>query len=123
MLILDTHTLVWIGAGGAKLGRNAAAAIRDAGQSLFVSAVTAWEYVDLRARDRLPEAAEFAILQRKLHFTVLDLPAEVWRLLALMPDIHRDPVDRMLVAHAITADLTLITVDSDMRRYPVRTIW
>lgn len=34
-----------------------------------------------------------------------------------------DPVDRMLIAHAIHADLTLVSADETMRRYPVRSLW
>lgn len=36
---------------------------------------------------------------------------------------HGDPVDRMLIAHAIHADLTLVTADGLMRRYPVKSLW
>jgi PIN domain nuclease of toxin-antitoxin system len=40
-----------------------------------------------------------------------------------LPDIHRDPVDRMLIAHAIAAGLVLVTADRQIDRYPVRTLW
>jgi PIN domain nuclease of toxin-antitoxin system len=36
---------------------------------------------------------------------------------------HGDPVDRMLIAHALHAGLTLVTADETIRRYPVPTIW
>lgn len=122
-LLLDTHVLVWIGEGNAKLSAAALAAIRDAGTSLLVSAVTAWEYVELHRRERLPGTADFTEIMTKLHAQVVDLPAEVWTVAAALPDIHRDPTDRQVIAHAILADLTLITADADMRRYPVRTLW
>ncbi len=37
--------------------------------------------------------------------------------------IHHDPFDRMLIAQALHHDLTLVTIDADLRKYPVRTIW
>jgi len=40
-----------------------------------------------------------------------------------LPDIHRDPFDRMLVAQALVDDLDLVTGDHEMREYPVRTVW
>lgn len=123
MLIVDTHALIWIGAGNPKLSKIAEDALRDPASEIVVSVVTACEYVDLQQRGRIPDAADFSALQSLLHFSVIDLPASVWRIVLTLPHIHLDPVDRMLVAHAISANLTLVTVDSDMRRYPVRTLW
>ncbi|MEN8220739.1 MAG: type II toxin-antitoxin system VapC family toxin [Pseudomonadota bacterium] len=40
-----------------------------------------------------------------------------------LPEIHRDPFDRMLVCQAIEHDLIILTPDPMIRQYPVRTIW
>jgi PIN domain nuclease of toxin-antitoxin system len=56
-------------------------------------------------------------------FALLDFPASLWELAETLPDIHRDPADRMLVAHAIAADLVLVTADRRMAEYPVRILW
>ena len=122
-LILDTHTLIWVGEGNPKLSPRAKEAIGEVGNEIFVSVVTAWEYVELQGRNRIPRAAAFDVLRRKLHFSILDLPAQIWRISPRLPKIHQDPIDRMLIAHAIVEDLTLVTIDADMRRYPLRTIW
>lgn len=90
---------------------------------MFVSAVTAWEYVDLWQRGRIPEAAHFAELHDVMDFALLDFPGSAWSLASGLPSIHRDPVDRMLIAHAIAADLILVTADEAMRRYPVKSLW
>ena len=37
--------------------------------------------------------------------------------------IHRDPFDRIIVAQAITNDLTILTVDKDIIKYPVKCLW
>jgi PIN domain nuclease of toxin-antitoxin system len=51
---------------------------------------------------------------------ILDpLPAASWEQIASLPDIHRDPVDRMLIAHALVEGMTLLTADANIRRYPV----
>ncbi len=41
----------------------------------------------------------------------------------LLPPIHKDPMDRMLIAHAVNADLTIITIDRLFASYGVRTVW
>jgi PIN domain nuclease of toxin-antitoxin system len=122
-LIIDTHVLGWCGGVSRRVSPRAREAIEAAETPLFVSAVTAWEYADLWQRGRIPEAAAFEKLQDMLGFQLLDFPASVWMIAARLPNIHRDPADRMLIAHAISADLTLVTADADMRRYPVKSLW
>ena len=40
-----------------------------------------------------------------------------------LPDIHKDPFDRLLIAQAIENDLTIVTTDSKIPLYNVKTIW
>jgi PIN domain nuclease of toxin-antitoxin system len=42
--------------------------------------------------------------------------------LAQLPDLHRDPFDRMLVCQAIQRNLTFVTVDSKIQAYPVKVL-
>lgn len=39
-----------------------------------------------------------------------------------LPDIHRDPFDRILIAQARVEKLRLMTADALVRRYPVECI-
>ena len=122
-ILLDTHVLVWaLGAPG-RLSPAARRQIVEPGETLFVSAVTAFDYADLHARGRLPAAAHLDRAIDALDITFLDAPAALWRLAEQLPQLHSDPVDRMLLAHALQADLTLVTADATMRRYPVRSLW
>ena len=115
--------LVWIGQGNAGLPKRAIERICDPGSELFVSAVTACEYADLHHRGRLPGAADLLALQDRLLFRVTDFGADLWALAATLPPIHRDRVDRMLIAHTRSAGLTLITADATIRQYPIQTLW
>jgi PIN domain nuclease of toxin-antitoxin system len=91
--------------------------------ALFVSAVVAWEYSDLRMRKRVSAPESIESLQEGLGFELLDLPAAIWADLETLPVLHRDPMDRMLVSHARLAGLVLVTADATIRRYPVQTLW
>lgn len=122
-LLIDTHTLIWVGEGNPKLPTRVADAISEGSAEIFVSAVTAYEYADLHHRGRLPDAAALTALQDRMLFEILDFPADLWSLAATLPPIHRDPVDRMLVAHAIAFGMTLVTADRAIHRYPVETLW
>lgn len=92
-------------------------------ESLLISAVTAYEFADLNSRRRFGADLPLEPLIKRLVGEVLDFPAQCWTLAVSLPPIHRDPIDRMLIAHAITADLTLVTADATMRAYPVRSLW
>jgi PIN domain nuclease of toxin-antitoxin system len=122
-LIFDTHALVWFAVGSPAFGRRAKAASDRSDSRIFVSAVTAWEYADLRHRGRLGDAPVLAGLQADMGFDLLDYPGSAWVHAHGLPDIHRDPVDRMLIAHALAEDLTIVTADRRIHSYPVRTLW
>jgi hypothetical protein len=59
-LLLDTHTFLWWLAGDAALSKPARAAIEAAGNTVFVSAASAWEIATKVRIGRLPGAASIA---------------------------------------------------------------
>lgn len=122
-LLIDTHVLIWAVEASPRLRASAREMLVDPVNRLYASAVTAWEFADLRARNRLPTIADFAVVIDLLALRLLDVPADLWRLARDLPNLHGDPLDRMLVAHAINADLPILTADETIRGYPVRTLW
>jgi PIN domain nuclease of toxin-antitoxin system len=120
-LLIDTQAIVWIATAPEKLSAAAREALER--ETLFVSAVTAFEFADLNRRERFDADLPLSPLLERLGATALDYPAGAWSIATALPDLHRDPVDRMLIAHAIHADLTLVTADSTIHRYPLRWLW
>src|SRR4051812_12033079 len=117
-LLLDTHVLVWAPTGDPRLSDRARKAIADPKEDLFVSAVTAFELTSLQQRKRIAMEEGFGAVAEVLGLTLLDFPAEAWRVAERLPDLHRDPVDRMMIAHAVLSGLTLVTPDKTIRSYP-----
>ncbi|KQN26457.1 hypothetical protein ASE86_10140 [Sphingomonas sp. Leaf33] len=122
-LLIDTHALIWAVEGSRRLSSRAHGAIVDPANRLLVSGVTAWEFADLKARGRLPVLARFAVVAELLSLTILDVPGDLWMLADSLPNLHGDPTDRMLIAHTLHADLTLLTADATVQGYPIRTLW
>lgn len=118
-ILLDTHTVVWMATDDPRLRQIDRTALLDPARELLVSAVTALELADLQHRGRVAVTESLEVLREHMDFQVVELPAECWRVAAGLPPIHRDPVDRMLIAHALTEGLTLATADANIRRYPV----
>jgi PIN domain nuclease of toxin-antitoxin system len=105
--------------GDRRLRPDVRRAITDPETSLHVSAVIAYEYADLQARRRLPVTETLDELAERFDLTFEALPAGCWRIASGLPPIHRDPVDRMLIAHALAEGWALATADANIRRYPV----
>lgn len=122
-MLIDTQALAWLATGDPRLSRTAAEALLDESSQLLVSAVTAYEFADLNRRGRFDADLPLQSLLTRLDATIVDYPGSCWSLAASLPLLHRDPVDRMVIAHAIHSDLTLVTADTIMRRYPVQTLW
>lgn len=122
-LIFDTHAIFWLATNHPNLSDRVVGQLLDAETRSFVSAVTMWEYADLLARGRLPGSVPFSTLQEAFAFETLDFPVAACVHAATLPNIHRDPIDRMLIAHAIAADLTIVTADRRIAEYQVPTFW
>jgi PIN domain nuclease of toxin-antitoxin system len=122
-LLLDTHVLIWIPTGDPRLSAAARDAMQHPQAELFTSAVTAFELTDLQRRGRIAMSENIATFAGPLGLSIVDFPAGAWAIAETLPRLHRDPVDRMMIAHAILGGFTLVTADKTIRRYPVETLW
>jgi len=118
-LLLDTQILVWMINGDRRLKRAWQDVIAAPDADLQVSAVVAFEYTDLQLRGRLPVDEAISELESRFELQVVPFPARGWDILRSLPLVHHDPVDRMLVAHALLEGSPIVTADANIRRYPV----
>lgn len=126
-LLLDTCAFLWCLEGGKALSARARQELASPANDVFLSAVSAWEIGVKHALGRLPlpEApGRYVPDQRRARgIEPLPLDEEAALHLGLLPRLHRDPFDRMLICQAIVGGLTLVTPDPEIARYPVRTLW
>ncbi len=126
-VLLDTAPFLWLAADTPALSKRVREVVLDADNSIFLSAVSAWEIaVKYRlGRLPLPERPETLVPAIRDAYAIESLPLEETATLHVhrLPEYHRDPFDRMLVCQAIAHGLTLATPDDAIRRYPVPTIW
>jgi PIN domain nuclease of toxin-antitoxin system len=122
-LLIDTHVLLWLLAGSPRLSGDLLAILANRRNAVYVSVVSAWEIaikVGLGKLDLPPE----------LHVWLpAELDAAGLRLLPLslehalgvscLPHHHRDPFDRLLIAQAVSAGLTIVTGDHIFGSYDV----
>jgi PIN domain nuclease of toxin-antitoxin system len=120
-LLLDAHTVVWWDSDSPALGEKARSAIERA-SSVYVSAASEWELAikaqlgKVTLRRTLLEAA------RDAGFELLAITFEHVQAVRRLKPIHKDPFDRLLVAVALTEELTLVSSNPILERYPIRVI-
>lgn len=118
-ILLDTHVLIWALENNPDLSDIARNSITRASNMVFVSSVSIWEIGIKRNQGKL-EAPDNLQEEIKLHrFTPLHINYDHAELAGKLPDIHKDPFDRMLIAQAIIEKLKLVTRDKLMARYEV----
>ena len=126
-LLLDTHSFMWWDSESARLSRKALALMKSEENSLLVSVVSLWEIQIKRKIGKLdydvPLREMIESQQQKSGIIVLPVTLEHIVALDSLPDYHRDPFDRLLIAQASVEQVTLVTHDPVIARYPVQTIW
>ena len=114
-LLLDTHVLLWWSE-ERRISPEALEAISDPDNIVFVSAASIWEISIKRASGKL--RVDDAIFDVSADdFEPLPITHADARLAGSLPDHHRDPFDRMLVAQALAHNLVLVTRDPKMGLY------
>lgn len=125
-LLLDTHVWLWSITTPGKLGKEGLTLLEDTANELFLSAASAWEIAIKYRLGRLPlpEPPHKFIPPRLIRDGIKPLPVEHHHAchVANLPDIHRDPFDRLLIAQAQTERLSLITADQGLKDYKVAMI-
>ena len=126
-LLLDTATFIWTAEGHTKLSVAARSLIADASNELFLSAASAWEIAikhELGRLDLRMPPDEYVWQQRQLHrIESLSIDEAAALQSAKLPNVHRDPFDRILISQAILGGMAIVTPDRLIRMYPVRTVW
>lgn len=126
-ILLDTHAFLWWVMDNDRLSDRVRKIILDSNNQVFFSAASAWE-LSIKVGTRnliLPEPIDIYIPTRLANNSFESLPIEIRHTLqvASLPDHHRDPFDRILVAQCLVDNLTIASCDPQIKRYPVQQIW
>ncbi len=122
-LLLDTCAIIFFVEGTGDLSRDATDSIQAADAEVFVSAVSVGELACAVARGKLKLKQHWRVwwqeALRRNGWSCLPVTAEiVEEAYSLSEPIHRDPVDRILIATARVERLTLVTTDAKILGYP-----
>jgi PIN domain nuclease of toxin-antitoxin system len=120
-LLLDTGVLLWAAANSKRLSASARKLLNDPGNELCFSAASLWEITIKNSLGRKDFRVEPRVLRRGLldnGYTELPVTSQHAVGVDNLPDIHRDPFDRLLLAQALSEGITLVTSDALLATYP-----
>lgn len=117
-ILLDTNILIWWITNDRKLARDAGELIADAGNQVFVSAISLWEIATKSSLGGL--AIDMDDLGRNIstnRFRELAFNSAHAIKVATLPAIHGDPFDRALVAQSLVEPMRLLSSDRILEKY------
>ncbi len=120
-LLLDTHLLLWAAYAPERLSSTARVLIEDPLNEPTFSPASVWEVVIKRALGR----PDFRIDPRRLRrgmvengYVELAVTSDHALAVDMLPHLHKDPFDRLLIAQALAEGLTFATTDAQLPAYP-----
>jgi PIN domain nuclease of toxin-antitoxin system len=126
-LLLDTAAALFLWAGDERLSTDARHAIADPANELVFHQVSYLEITLKFSLGKLPLTEPPSLLVPKAleayRIRFARLANDDIRALEALPFHHRDPFDRLLIAHSQRRGLVFVTPDSQVRRYQIPLLW
>jgi len=125
-LLLDTHIVLWFWDNVEKFSEESLSAITEPANEKYISIVSAWE---LAAKINIGKltfeggVANFFKMFEENGFELLSVKEDHINRMETLPLHHRDPFDRLLLATAISEQMTFITSDKEFAQYGVPLIF
>ncbi len=126
-ILLDTCSFLWLASDSPELSLTARRLFEDPANDVYLSVASAWEIIVKHNIGKLPlpEPPHDFIKNNRIRHRIETLSLDEASVLQLsrLPEYHKDPFDRILICQAIAGGMTILTPDTHISSYPVRTEW
>ena len=124
--LLDTHVILWALDDDKRLSETAVHILLDPVIEKYASIASAWEVAIKAGKGTLrlkQGVSRFFKTIRQNKVELLPITEAQVKRLEILPFIHRDPFDRLLVAATQAEGMTLLTADENIHQYDVSSVW
>jgi len=124
--LLDTRAIIWYAEDSLELPKKIKDIIDNTENEIYISSTSLWEIalkVSLGKLDLELPLDEFLMNIRSRDFIFLQIEDEYLNRLLGLSFIHKDPFDRLIISSALSEDLTITTIDENIKKYDVSYIW
>ena len=122
-LLLDTHIFLWFISGDLRLPILFRNEIQDPNNAVFLSVASLWEIIIKYKIGKLPlpQSPEIYIPRERQRHQIksLAINESSFKHLVSLPNLHRDPFDRLLISQTLSEGLTIVTVDHEILNYNI----
>jgi PIN domain nuclease of toxin-antitoxin system len=125
--LIDTHVFLWAVDSVEKLSDSALEILNDRSSEIYLSRASYWEICLKISKGKLRLAKGWErVLERerkKNRFQWLEISSSHCEGIIALPDHHRDPFDRLLIAQAICEGVSLVSCDDKIAQYDLDVVW
>ena len=126
-ILLDTCSFLWVVSDSPELSLNACRLFVDPANDVYLSVASAWEIIVKHNLGKLPlpELPHDFIKNNRIRHRIETLPLDEAAVLQLsrLPEYHKDPFDRMLIAQSQAEGVPILSNDEALDGYGVRRLW
>ena len=125
-LLLDTHVFIWWDSDPGQISKKALSLLQDSANTLLLSLVSIWEIQVKYSLGKLvlSQPLRDLVAYHRDHNGIQILPIELPHIYTLdtLPQHHRDPFDRLLIAQAVSESVSIVTADPEFSKYSVNVV-
>ena len=126
-ILLDTHIFLFYITADKRLPDSLKDMIQDTTNEIYLSVISLWE-ISVKyqlGKLPLPKSPSLYIPEQRKKPSILSLPLDEDSIthLLLLPDIHRDPFDRLIISQSIVENMAIVGMDSLFSSYPITLLW
>jgi PIN domain nuclease of toxin-antitoxin system len=118
-ILIDTHVLLWWLAKPERLKNRHIEILEDSGNIIEVSICSLFEITTKKSVGKLNFEEDFEKVLEDNDFYLLSIQLKHLRQYEELPKHHEDPFDRMLIAQAVSEQISVISYDANFKHYEI----
>jgi PIN domain nuclease of toxin-antitoxin system len=126
-VLLDTHTLIWFVLDSPQLSVRVKRLIEDENNEKLLSIASIWEMAIKQNTGKLSFGLPFKeFVEQQFNLNSIDLlyiNLDHIDVISTLPQHHRDPFDRLIIAQAIIEKIPILSRDGAFDAYPIQRLW
>jgi PIN domain nuclease of toxin-antitoxin system len=119
--LLDTHIFLHLINGEKNVPQRIVSVLQEGEPKKMLSIASIWEMAIKIGLGKLAIVDRIDTIYRIIEehdIMILHIDKAHFETFLTLPEIHKDPFDRLIISQAITEDLTLVTDDQFIKSYP-----
>ena len=125
--LIDTQVFIWLNADPGRLTSRFMQLSQSGENQFYLSMASVWEMQIKQQLGKLTlPTSVYELVQQNQKMNNLELmPIELTHIdrLNQLPDSHKDPFDRLIIAQALCQSMPVISADEVFQHYPIQVVW